>query len=86
MRSAYGGFVDAWSKLPVGVDRKAPLSEIYPEAVITVDGKRLRAAEYAETRLAEEQFAGLASGEVKVELPLKQLFGSPTVAARPRTS
>jgi len=28
-------FVDAWSKLPVGVDRKAPLSELYPEQVIT---------------------------------------------------
>lgn len=27
-------FVEAWSKLPVGVDRKAPLSEIYPAEVI----------------------------------------------------
>ena len=28
-------FVDAWSKLPVGVDRKAPLSELYPPETIT---------------------------------------------------
>lgn len=27
-------FVKAWSQLPVGVDRKAPLGEIYPAAVI----------------------------------------------------
>jgi multiple sugar transport system substrate-binding protein len=27
-------FVDAWSELPVGVDRKAPLAEIYPKEVI----------------------------------------------------
>ncbi len=27
-------FVDAWSKLPVGVDRKAPLSELYAEDMI----------------------------------------------------
>lgn len=27
-------FVKAWSKLPVGVDRKAPLGELYPAAVI----------------------------------------------------
>ena len=27
-------FADAWSKLPVGVDRKAPLSDIYPQATI----------------------------------------------------
>ncbi len=27
-------FVEAWSKLPVGVDRKAPLSELYPEETI----------------------------------------------------
>jgi multiple sugar transport system substrate-binding protein len=27
-------FVDAWSELPVGVDRKAPLAEIYPKDVI----------------------------------------------------
>ena len=27
-------FVKAWSKLPVGVDRKAPLSELYPAQVI----------------------------------------------------
>lgn len=33
-------FVNAWSALPVGVDRKAPLSEIYPAEVIEtiVDG------------------------------------------------
>ncbi len=28
-------FVDAWSKLPVGVDRKAPLSELYPAETVT---------------------------------------------------
>jgi multiple sugar transport system substrate-binding protein len=27
-------FVDAWAKLPVGVDRKAPLSDLYPQDVI----------------------------------------------------
>ena len=27
-------YVDAWSKLPVGVDRKAPLSELYAPAMI----------------------------------------------------
>jgi multiple sugar transport system substrate-binding protein len=27
-------FVDAWSKLDVGVDRKAPLAEIYPQEMI----------------------------------------------------
>ena len=27
-------FVDAWSRLPVGVDRKAPLSDLYPAEVI----------------------------------------------------
>lgn len=27
-------FVEAWSQLPVGVDRKAPLSDLYPEAVV----------------------------------------------------
>ena len=27
-------FIEAWSKLPVGVDRKAPLSEIYPTDTI----------------------------------------------------
>ncbi len=27
-------FVDGWKQLPVGVDRKAPLGEIYPEATI----------------------------------------------------
>jgi multiple sugar transport system substrate-binding protein len=27
-------FVDAWGELPVGVDRKAPLAEIYPKDVI----------------------------------------------------
>ena len=27
-------FVTAWSKLPVGVDRKAPLSQLYPQATI----------------------------------------------------
>jgi multiple sugar transport system substrate-binding protein len=27
-------FVTAWSKLPVGIDRKAPLSELYPPEVI----------------------------------------------------
>ena len=27
-------FVDGWSKLPVGVDRKAPLSELYPAETI----------------------------------------------------
>ncbi|PRX37694.1 multiple sugar transport system substrate-binding protein [Meinhardsimonia xiamenensis] len=27
-------FVEAWSKLPVGVDRKAPLSELYPQEMI----------------------------------------------------
>ncbi|MGI9523739.1 MAG: ABC transporter substrate-binding protein [Hyphomicrobiaceae bacterium] len=27
-------FVDAWSKLPVGVDRKAPLSDLYPAETI----------------------------------------------------
>ena len=27
-------FVEAWSKLPVGVDRKAPLSELYPAETI----------------------------------------------------
>ena len=27
-------FIQAWSKLPVGVDRKAPLSELYPAEVI----------------------------------------------------
>lgn len=27
-------FTEAWSKLPVGVDRKAPLSELYPAEVI----------------------------------------------------
>lgn len=28
-------FVDGWSKLPVGVDRKAPLSELYPAETVT---------------------------------------------------
>ena len=28
-------FVDAWSRLPVGVDRKAPLSALYPAETIT---------------------------------------------------
>lgn len=28
-------FLNAWSKLPVGVDRKAPLGELYPESVIS---------------------------------------------------
>ncbi len=28
------GFVDAWSKLPVGVDRKAPLSDLYAQEMI----------------------------------------------------
>ena len=28
-------FVEAWSKLPVGVDRKAPLSELYPAETVT---------------------------------------------------
>ncbi len=28
-------FVEAWSKLPVGVDRKATLSELYPEQVVS---------------------------------------------------
>ncbi|MCG8509806.1 MAG: extracellular solute-binding protein [Rhodospirillales bacterium] len=27
-------YVDAWSKLPVGIDRKAPLAELYPPEVI----------------------------------------------------
>jgi len=27
-------FTEAWSQLPVGVDRKAPLSDLYPDAVI----------------------------------------------------
>ena len=27
-------YVEAWSKLPVGVDRKAPLSELYAPAMI----------------------------------------------------
>ena len=27
-------FVEAWSKLPVGVDRKAPLSELYAQEMI----------------------------------------------------
>lgn len=27
-------FVDAWAELPVGVDRRAPLDELYPEEVI----------------------------------------------------
>ena len=27
-------FVQAWSKLPVGVDRKAPLSDLYPAATV----------------------------------------------------
>jgi multiple sugar transport system substrate-binding protein len=27
-------FVDAWSKLPVGIDRKAPLADLYPPEVI----------------------------------------------------
>ena len=27
-------FIDAWSKLPVGIDRKAPLSELYPRNTI----------------------------------------------------
>jgi multiple sugar transport system substrate-binding protein len=33
-------FVEAWSKLPVGVDRKAPLTELYPAETIAmiVDG------------------------------------------------
>ncbi len=30
-----GKFVDAWSKLPVGVDRKAPLSDLYPAETVT---------------------------------------------------
>lgn len=28
-------FVEAWSKLPVGVDRKAPLSDLYPAETVT---------------------------------------------------
>ncbi len=28
-------FVDAWSKLPVGVDRKAPLADLYPTEMIS---------------------------------------------------
>ena len=28
-------FVEAWSKLPVGVDRKAPLSELYPAETVS---------------------------------------------------
>jgi multiple sugar transport system substrate-binding protein len=28
-------FLDAWAKLPVGVDRKAPLSELYPAETVT---------------------------------------------------
>ena len=27
-------FVEAWAELPVGVDRKAPLTEVYPEEVV----------------------------------------------------
>ncbi len=27
-------FVDAWSKLPVGVDRKKPLADLYPAEMI----------------------------------------------------
>jgi multiple sugar transport system substrate-binding protein len=27
-------FIDGWSKLPVGVDKKSPLSEFYPQSVI----------------------------------------------------
>jgi len=36
---APGKFTDAWSKLPVGVDRKAPLSELYaPEMISEIVG------------------------------------------------
>jgi multiple sugar transport system substrate-binding protein len=30
-----GLYLDAWSKLPVGVDRKAPLADLYPAEVIS---------------------------------------------------
>lgn len=32
---APGKFVEGWSKLPVGVDRKAPLSDLYPAETVT---------------------------------------------------
>ncbi len=38
-------FLDAWAKLPVGVDRKAPLSDIYPPEVIKSVVSGLEAAD-----------------------------------------
>ena len=35
MASDAEAFIKAWSSLPVGVDRKAPLAEIYPADVIS---------------------------------------------------
>ena len=49
-------FQEAWSKLPVGVDRKAPLTELYPEETIAmiVDG------------LETEQRWGVAEGQLSL--------------------
>ncbi|PLW75643.1 ABC transporter substrate-binding protein [Cohaesibacter celericrescens] len=51
-------FVDAWSKLPVGVDRKKPLAELYPAEMI---GEIVAGLDVAQRWGVKEGQLGLAS-------------------------
>ena len=66
-------FIDAWSKLPVGVDRKKPLSELYPAEMINeiVAGLDVAQRWGCEGRSAwsgfqDDQCAGLQSGRSQI--------------------
>ena len=51
-------FIDAWSKLPVGVDRKKPLAELYPSEMI---GEIVAGLDVAQRWGVKESQLGLAS-------------------------
>jgi len=61
-------FVDTWSKLPVGVDTKAPLSDFYPPEVLDV----LRTGPEAFDRWGIVQGQGDLVGAIMGELPVPQ--------------
>ncbi len=50
------------------------LSRDHPDATLDVDGRPVRAGEYAAARLREEQFAALTAREKRVDLPLVPLW------------